>query len=409
MKVAYMVSRFPHVTETFVVRELNGVDAATDLELELFSLFPAVDATLHPAARGWVGRLRGGSSWGALRGSAWWLCRRPGTLLCTAAVVARAFARDPPRLARALATVALASDHARAMRRLGVEHVHAHFANYPAIAAWTVARLAGPTSSFTAHAHDIFRDQSFLRRLVADARFVVTISDFNREFLARYNGGQTPLHVVHCGVDTAAWPVRLRTLPARGPVRALCVASLEEKKGHRVLLRALAHAGGELDRVELDLVGPGPLRAELETLARSLGLVDRVRFHGALPEPEVAALLDRADLFVLASIVERSGFMEGIPVALMEALAAGVPVVATRLSGIPELVRDEDTGLLAEPGDAASLRAAVERAITDPAAARRRAAAGRELVEREFDANVSAARIAELIRSASAAPVRLAP
>ncbi|MEA2130762.1 MAG: colanic acid/amylovoran biosynthesis glycosyltransferase [Solirubrobacteraceae bacterium] len=400
MKVAYIVSRFPHVTETFVVRELDGVATAPDLELELFSLFPAVDATLHPAARSWAGRLRRGSAGGALRGTAWWLCRRPRALLGVVAAVVRAFARDPGRLARALVTVALAGDHARAMRRLGVEHVHAHFANYPALAAWTVARLAGPTYSFTAHAHDIFRDQSFLPRLVADARFVVTISEFNREFLEQHNGARTPVHVVHCGVDPATWPLRLRALPARGPVRALCVASLEEKKGHRVLLHALAGGGGELGRVELDLVGPGALRAQLEALARELGLGDRVRFHGALPEPAVAELLDRADLFVLASIVERSGFMEGIPVALMEALAAGVPVVATRLSGVPELVRDGATGLLAEPGDAVSLRAALQRAIGDPAAARGRAAAGRELVEREFDAGASAARVAELIRGA---------
>jgi len=401
MKVAYVVSRFPHVTETFVVRELNGVDAAADLELELFSLFPAVDATLHPSASGWVGRVRRGSAWGALRGLAWWLCRRPRALTGAVAIVVRAFARKPRRLARALVTVAVASDHARAMRRLGVEHVHAHFANYPALAAWTVARLAGPTYSFTAHAHDIFRDQSFLRRLLADARFVVTISDFNREFLARYNPDGTPVHVVHCGVDPAFVRVRPRAAPAQGPVRALCVASLEEKKGHRVLLRALADGGRSLERVELDLVGPGALRGELEALARDLGLGDRVRFHGALPEPAVAALLDRADLFVLASIVERSGFMEGIPVALMEALAAGVPCVATRLSGVPELVRDGDTGLLAEPGDAGSLRAALERAIGDPDAARRRAAAGRELIEREFDAGACAARIADLFRPPS--------
>ena len=400
MRVAYIVSRFPHVTETFVVRELNGVDAAADVELELFSLFPTTDGTLHPAARGWVARLRRGSARGALRGSAWWLCRRPGALLGSVAIVGRAFAHKPARLARALVTVAVASDHARAMRELSVEHVHAHFANYPALAAWTVARLAGPAYSFTAHAHDIFRDQSFLRRLIADARFVVTISDFNREFLARYNPAATPVHVVHCGVDPAVWSVRLRALPAHGPVRALCVASLEEKKGHSVLLRALAgDASGCLERVELDLVGPGALRAELEALARGLGLADRVRFHGALAEPDVAALLDRADLFVLPSIVARSGFMEGIPVALMEALATGVPVVATRLSGVPELVRDGETGLLAEPGDSASLRAALERALGDPDGARRRAAAGRALVEHEFDAGASAARMAELIRA----------
>jgi glycosyltransferase involved in cell wall biosynthesis len=398
MRIAYVVSRFPHVTETFVLRELDGVDAAADLDIELFSLFGAVERTAHPAAGRWVERLHRGSAHGALRGAAWWLLRRPGRLLGTTAIVARAFARKPRRLARALVTVAVACDHARTMRRLGVEHVHAHFANHPALAAWIVMRLAGPTYSFTAHAHDIFRDQSFLARLVCDARFVVTISEFNREFLARYNPSATPVHVVHCGVDPASWRAGERTIPARGPVRAVCVARLEEKKGHRVLLQALAEPGADLARIELDLAGPGPLRAELEALAQELGLADRVRFCGALPEQDVAALLGRADLFVLASIVERSGFMEGIPVALMEALAKAVPVVATRLSGVPELVRDGDTGLLAEPGDAAGLALALTRAIGDPGAARARALRGRALVEREFDAGTSAARVAELIR-----------
>ena len=145
MKVAYVVSRFPQVTQTFVVRELTGVDAAADFDLELFSLFPAVEATLHPAARVWLARLRRGSAWGALRGSAWWLCRRPRALLGTAVIVARAFARTPPRLPRALVTIAVASDHARTMRKLGIEHVHAHFANYPAL---SLIHISEPTRPY---------------------------------------------------------------------------------------------------------------------------------------------------------------------------------------------------------------------------------------------------------------------
>ena len=405
MKIAYVVSRFPTVTETFVVRELTEVDMAADLQIELFSLFPAVEAPVHPAARDWLTRLHRGSARGALRGPAWWLVHRPLTLLRIVAVVTRAFARKPGRLARALVTVAVASDHARTIRRLGVEHTHAHFANYPALAAWTMARLTDSTYSFTAHAHDIFRDQSFLSRLIGDARLVVTISSFNRQFLARYNATGTPVHVVHCGVDPDAWPMREAVAPTAGPLRALCVAALEEKKGHRVLLHALAEAGDRLGRLELDLVGPGALRDELEGLALALGLGRRVRFHGPLTEPDVAQLLRRADLVVLPSIVARSGFMEGIPVALMEALAVGVPVVATRLSGVPELVRDGETGLLAEPGDAADLSSALERTIADPHAAARRALAGRSLVERQFDARVSAERLAALLRGCRAGSV----
>jgi glycosyltransferase involved in cell wall biosynthesis len=170
----------------------------------------------------------------------------------------------------------------------------------------------------------------------------------------------------------------VRTISLRARVAAVAVAAIVVAF---VLLAVAVPAllerqlTNELDR---SLRGRAIDVARLASATPALG--DRVHFHGALAEPEVAALLDRADLFVLPSIVARDGFMEGIPVALMEALASGVPVVATRLSGVPELVRDGDT---------------------EPDGSRRRAAAGRELVEREFDAGAGAQRMAELLRGDS--------
>lgn len=123
-----------------------------------------------------------------------------------------------------------------------------------------------------------------------------------------------------------------------------------------------------------------------------------MRFHGSLTEPQVLALLDLADLFVLPSIIEPTGFMEGIPVVLMEAMAVGLPVVASRLSGVPELVRDGEAGLLAEQGDPRSLGSALELTLSDPAATGRRVAAARRLIERDFDVRTSARQLAELLR-----------
>ena len=185
-------------------------------------------------------------------------------------------------------------------------------------------------------------------------------------------------------------------------MRAVCVASLQEYKGHHVLLEALADGGPVLDRIRLELVGEGPLRGRLEELARRLGIGARVSFRGGLTEPQVAAALDAADLFVLPSVVAANGQMEGVPVALMEALACGLPTVASRLSGVPELVRDGETGVLAEPGDVGSLREALRVTISDPVAARRRAEAGRSLVESEFELRRSAGRLAALFRGAEA-------
>ena len=164
--------------------------------------------------------------------------------------------------------------------------MHAHYATYPALAAWLCRRLTGTRYSFTAHAHDLYVDQSMLARKLADAEFAVTISEHNRRFLEAYGDGSR-IHVVHAGIATAVLSFRPRGVPAEGPVRALCVASLQEYKGHAVLLEALA--APELDRVELDVVGDGPLRAELEARAGALGLGGRCDSTGACARTRCAS------------------------------------------------------------------------------------------------------------------------
>lgn len=396
MRVAYVVSRFPHVSETFIVRELDAVSAA-GVEIELLSLFAPGSATVHPAAEPWMARLRRGDALDGGIGVAWWLVRRPLRLASSVAVVCASFRRRPDLAVRALATLIIACGQARALRSSRVDHVHAHYATYPALAAWLFQRLLGIPYSFTAHAHDLYVDQSMLTRKVADARFVVTISAFNRRFLSQFGGkpSLTPVHVVHCGVDPLAYEFRPRVPPAEGPVRALCVASLQQYKGHAVLLQALA-LRPDLERLHVDLVGAGHLRTALQRLAEELGLSGRVRFEGGRSEDEVRQRLHRADLFVLPSVVASDGQMEGLPVALVEALACGVPVVTTRLSGIPELVVDGETGLLAEPGDADALADALARALEDPEATLRRGERGRTLVVQEFDVRASGKRMVAL-------------
>jgi glycosyltransferase involved in cell wall biosynthesis len=400
MRVAYVVSRFPHVSETFIVRELNAVSAADELEVELMSLFPAVAETVHPAAQPWVGRLRRGTFRGALAGLLWWLARRPLRLGSSAIAVVVAYARRPRVAVRALATIVIACQHARALAAHPVEHTHAHYATYPALAAWMCRRLTGVGYSFTAHAHDLYVDQSMLARKVEDARFVVTISEFNRDWLRPYVGQSgTPVEVVHCGIDPGEYRHRDRRLAEEGPIDALCVASLQEYKGHSVLLRAVA-GDPRLGRISLDLVGEGELRRSLERLAAELGIADRVRFQGGLEEGEVRDRLAAADLFVLASVVAANGQMEGLPVALIEAMASELPVVATRLSGIPELVVDGETGLLADPGDPVSLAEVLAATLADPEGSRRRARAGREAVQQGFDVRETGSRMAALFERA---------
>jgi colanic acid/amylovoran biosynthesis glycosyltransferase len=408
VRIAYVVSRFPDASETFVLRELNAVERGAGVEVELFVLFPPKHPFVHPDAERWIARAHRASPAAALAGTLYWLIRRPLRMSGALASVLAGHWRKPDRLLRALIACTVAAAHARTMRRLRMGWVHAHFATYPALAAWLAGRLIDVPFSFTAHAHDIFVDQLHLKTLAREAAAIAVISEFNRSFLTPYVGDAgTPVELVRCGVAPSAYAFRERTLPREGPVRAICVATLNELKGHAVLLDALARGDGELGRLELDLVGSGPLEAALREQAARLGLGGRVRFHGTRSEVEVAELLDRADLFVLASVVAQNAQMDGIPVALMEALATGLPVVASRLSGIPELVRDGETGVLAEPGDAEDLARALCVVLGDPEAATARARAGRELIEREFDIERSAERMREIF--ARAAPSAWGP
>lgn len=402
MRIAYLVSRFPHVSETFILRELNAVARQDKLEVTLCSLFPPVDGTVHEAARPWLAVLQRPRPLRALGDLLAWTLRRPWRMLSTVAIVTGHHLTSPRLLVRALATVLLAAAHARRLARAEVEHVHAHYATYPALAAWVIERLTGIPYSFTAHAHDIFVDRRMLRCKLERADFVATISEFNRRRLEQERGrARTPIYVVHCGIEVARYRFAPRRPAPDGPVRAVCVASLQEYKGHRVLLDALARGGAGCERLSVDLVGDGPLRAPLARQAAAGGLERRLRFHGSLPEDRVRVLLDAADLFVLPSVVASDGQMEGLPVALMEALADGLVVVTTRLSGIPELIVDGVTGFLAEPGDPESLRRALARALSGDAA-RLRPRQARALVEREYDAARNGRRLAELVIAARA-------
>jgi glycosyltransferase involved in cell wall biosynthesis len=399
MRIAYIVSRFPLSSETFILRELNAIDGRDGIEIDLRALFPAKRPFVHPDAQPWLERVQRVSALEALSATCWWMLRRPRELARCATTLIRAYRGQWGLLARALTTLPLAAAHARGVQRSKTGHIHAHFATYPAIAAWVCARLTGVTYSITTHAHDIFVDRSMLATLVREASFVATISEFNRSLLAPYaTGTGVHVHVVRCGVDPDAYIFRARNMPQTGPIKALCVASLEEYKGHRVLLEALGSGDDELARIQLDLVGAGKLEREVRAQIAQLHLTERVHLLGLKSETEVAALLEGADLFVLPSIVASDGQMEGIPVALMEALAAGVPTIATQLSGIPELVQDEITGVLARPGDPLDLARALHRVLDgEDNATRTRSDAGRNLIEREFDVQRSADTLRQLL------------
>ncbi len=399
--VLYVVSRFPVVTETFVINEWLALSGR--FRMEMAALRRSGETPVHPESRLVMPRVRflDAPRPRAAAAHLAMLARRPVSYLSALATVLRGAVRLPLRQGAKevivfLQAVPLASQAARD----GVAHVHAHFAGHPATAAWVVHRLTGIPFSFTAHANDLFVAPALLCRKVADAYSAVAISEYNRRFLTERCPPAPRVEVVHCGVDLERF-----TPPAAANRRSdlvVCVASLWPKKGHAVLLDALALLVQRRPGVVLELVGDGPERERVLARARDLGVADRVRLLGALPAEGVRARLSEATVFALPSVRLPSGRMEGIPVALMEAMASGVPVVATRLSGVPELVQDGVTGRLVEPGDAEGLADAVAALLDDDELAAGLAARARELVERSFSLAREAQRLGDMFAESAA-------
>jgi glycosyltransferase involved in cell wall biosynthesis len=393
--IAYLVSRFPKLTETFILYEMQALEAL-GARLDLFPLVRQREKVIHPEAESWIRRAHY-RAWYAPRlalSQLYWLVRSPRTTLAVWWEILAGYGLKPKRLLRTLYTLGLAFDFARQMRRMGTGHIHAHWATNPATAAYIIQRLTGIPYSFTAHAHDLYVDQTMLAKKMDQAAFVVTISEYNRQVLRRLTGKEH-IAVVHCGVDTD-----LFTPPARRENETftiVTVAALEEKKGHRYLVEALQKVAAEGIALRCLLVGEGPLRQTLLQQIHEAGLQERVTLTGGLPRQEVLSLLRSADVMVLPSIRLESGKQEGIPVALMEGMAMELPVIASRISGVPELVDDGVNGLLVPEKDAQALAAAILVLARDSECRRRLGENARQKVLREFDQVASARSLLGLI------------
>lgn len=397
--ILYVVSRFPNVPETFVVNEWWLM--ASRFRMEFASLVRMSETTVHPQTAELLPRVHFAGLMAAptLRANARALARHKGRYLRTAAqVLAGSFRRPNGGVIKGAVAFWKGVRFAEIVEARGISHVHAHFISHSATTAWVISELTGVPFSITAHANDLYVRPALLDEKLREAEFVATISEYNREFIRTECEDTGRVELVHCGVDTELFSFRERNSHRR----LLCVARLESTKGQVDLLHAFARARQDVPDLTLDLVGDGADRGRLERLRDELGLGAEVRFHGALRTDQVRALLDETDMFVLPSLRHPSGRMDGIPVALMEAMASGLAVVATRLSGIPELVIHEETGLLVTPESPDELAAAICRLVRDHDLAARLARAARERVCRHFDLATEGNRLAALFATAIA-------
>ncbi|MDQ7831867.1 MAG: glycosyltransferase [Desulfovibrionaceae bacterium] len=283
-------------------------------------------------------------------------------------------------------------------------HFHAHFAHSPGSVARYAAMLTGLPFSFTGHAKDVYtQNPASLAEKLRHAAFAVTCTGHNREYLERLAAGRTPVHLVYHGIDLSLFTPGPPP-PLVSPFRILTVARLTAKKGLPTVIRALGLLAGQGLDFTFDLIGEGEDRQKLEALAGYSGLATRVRFHGAMPHEQVLDFYRTAHVFVLGCQVLPNGDRDGIPNVLVEAMAMGVPVAATHVSAIPELVEEGKTGLLVPPGDPEALARAVSRLLTDSGLRDRIIPAGRDKVRADFDNVVHTARLADIFREGAGNP-----
>jgi glycosyltransferase involved in cell wall biosynthesis len=394
MKIASLTGEYPRATDTFIQREVAalreiGFDIRTasirrtgpehivgpEQAAEQARTFAVLPATLN---LGTLARAK-------LRA-----LRHPARFLGALRLAWRTAPRGIRGRAYNLIYFCEALVLARWMQDGGITHLHNHIAKASCTVAMLASHLSGIPYSFTLHGPDDLAEPAHWRldEKIARAAFVACISDYARAqaMLHSARAHWDRLHVIHCGVDPARY---YRPRPARG-ARLLFVGRLAAVKGVPVLFQAMALARPQRPDLTLTLIGDGPERAALTEEAQALGLAPFVSFAGYRDQTAVAAALADHDVLVLPS------FAEGVPVVLMEAMAARLPVVATGVAGVPELVQDGVSGHLVPPGNPDLLAAAILSALDAPAAM---GEAGRARVIAGFDSRAEAQRLATLFRS----------
>ena len=430
-KVAYILKGYPRLSEVFITSEIYRVERL-GVPLRLYVLKAADEDVQHDVVRRVRVRpdyLPQTTSLSATRLFRWLtvnvaafrpallrvvrrhpvgMMRATGHAVAQAVRARRGFLAPPRKIY--VKELLLAIDLADKLDRAGdVRRMHAHFAHGTTTVTWFASTITGLPFSFTGHAKDIYTDElnpaGLLRRKMDAASFVVTCTEANRRHLASL-GSATPVHVVYHGLNAdfeslVAVGVRREEPPL---LRLLAVGRLVPKKGLDTFVEACALLRGRDVDFEAVIAGePGDHEPEVRARVAAAGLADRVSFLGPLTQTELFEQYQCASVFALPCRVLEDGDRDGIPNVLMEAMACGVPVVTTGVSGITELVRDGMNGLIVEPDRPSELADALHRLVKDPELAQDLGEHGRSTISGRFDAATTAVQMASLLTGSKAA------
>lgn len=401
--IGYVLKRYPRYSETFIVNEILAQEAA-GLNIDIFALRPPCDTHfqniisqvrasvtyIHKPIQGRVSDSL--NSLAPTAASYFW-----AELQEAAAVIPDFWDKLSFAKGESASTVYQGVWLAREVRLRGISHLHAHFGSVATSVARLAAHFANIPYTFTAHAKDIFHesvDYQDLRRKIRDAKTVITVSDYNQQYL-RQKYGQIADSVkrIYNGLNLSQFSYL--SPEKRAPI-IISVGRLVEKKGLSILIDACAFLKQWGCDFHCQIVGSGSLERELQEQIQGLGLEDKIILMGARPQNEVFDLVQEAAVFAAPYIIGKDGNRDGLPTVLLEAMALGTPCVATDVTGIPELICHENTGLIVPQKDAETLALALEKFLYDSDLRLSCARAARQLIESNFDIDVNTALLRQL-------------
>jgi glycosyltransferase involved in cell wall biosynthesis len=398
MRLGYLYSRYPVISQTFCDAEMLALERR-GLELVIGSVYPPLTSLRHE----YIARLRAPIHYAPPQE----ILR----ILERDAKTARKWPRDLVEQhdgrygakAKAELRARNALYFAEFFARSGVDHVHVHFANRAAHTAVFLKEISGIPFSVTAHGQDFMKDlgsDDLLRDICAAAEFVAAETDYSRDLLRRRcPNSAAKIHRVYNGIDLERFPAT-RSGNDNPIPRIVSVGRLVPFKGFDNLIDACAELARRRTDFVCDIIGDGPLRETLQAKIEQLDLSSRVNLLGSLSQDAVLEKLQAADVFALASTTDTQGATDVFPTVILEAMASARPVVSTRLAGIPELVVDGQTGMLAPPGDSTALAHALEQFLRDPELRLRLGHAARQRIEQHFRIEQTVAPLMELLEDA---------
>ena len=408
LNVAYILLRFPYLTETFIAEEIRAIQSK-GVRVMIVSLLKPESGLVQPHSHEllpFTWHAPGLMSLALWKAQLWFLFRTGRLYFDLLVTLLRRPYRSQPLLLLAKRVVIFLKAVAVAHKLKGseVQLLHAHFAWLSGAAAWICSRLLELPFTVTVHAYDVFASTDLLDLICSEAQHVIAISEYNRRVIAGLGiRSSASISVIRCGVNPSQFEPRRRTQrgsPINEPLKILSVGSLTEKKGHRYLIEACELLNVRGVDFTCTIIGGGAEEPVLRKQIERDCLQGRVKLQGARLHSETLAAYAQHDVFVLASTVAANGDRDGIPVVMMEAGATGLAIVSTRISGIPELVLDNETGSLVPPGDAPALAEAIALLAAKPDLRRELGENARALVESKFNLKRNVQQLTNLWREA---------